>query len=55
MNLEDVSDIQLDDVVHDTASQIAADVNNGGRALQIDWLLSQGLTESDILEACDES
>ncbi len=37
----DVESIDLDEVVHDVASQIASDINNGGLYSQIGYLLSE--------------
>lgn len=40
----------LDDLVHDTASQIASDTNNAGPKAQVEFLLSNGFTLEGIQE-----
>ena len=40
--------IALDDLVHDTASQIASEINNGGTEAQLQYLLDNGWTEEHI-------
>lgn len=41
----------LDDLVHDTKSGEAADINNGGIDSQIDYLLESGWTMDAIWDA----
>lgn len=45
----------LDDMVHDAASEIGSNVNNGGLQSQIEFLLEQGYAESDIRNAVRRS
>lgn len=40
----------LDEMVHDTASDMASNINNGGVESQVAYLLECGWTETDILE-----
>lgn len=40
---------------YDTANSMAANVNNGGFAEQITYLLNNGVTETDILDAVSAS
>ena len=42
------SDDQLDDLVHQCASQSASSINNEGMGSQIEYLLEAGATESEI-------
>jgi len=40
VELEQLSDEELDDLVHDVMSQQASDLNNEGRDAQIDFILN---------------
>ena len=45
----------LDDVVHDAASSLASNANNGGMKEQIEFLITTcGWSEEDILRALDQ-
>lgn len=46
----DENALLLDTLVHDVASQIASNANNGGVPDQLDFLLMHGYTEKDIEE-----
>lgn len=43
----------LDDLVHEAASTMAAEVNNRGFDVQVDFLLENGWTADEICEALD--
>lgn len=45
----DESDGDLDEIVHDTTANTAADVNNTGLERQLNWLLDQGCAPAYIL------
>lgn len=38
----------LDDLVHETASVMASNINNGGLEEQVEYLLEQGIPEESI-------
>lgn len=39
----------LDELVHDTANDIASEVNNGGLHSQVVWLMAQSVTAETII------
>lgn len=41
--------IALDDLVHDTKSQEASEINNGGPESQVQYLLESGFSLEDII------
>ena len=38
----------LDELVHDTANDIASEVNNSGLRSQVVWLMAQGVTAESL-------
>jgi hypothetical protein len=44
----------MDALVHDAASQAASSVNNEGLDGQVRYLLEQGWTEKNVLEALED-
>jgi len=46
----DEYDGDLDEIVHDSTANTAADVNNTGLERQLNWLLDQGCAPAYILE-----
>ncbi len=46
---EELKDADLDDAVHDTASSLAADANNGGIGSQLGFLFAHGWTPPERL------
>lgn len=49
LGIEGFTDEHLDPVVHDVQSGKASDVNNGGLAAQVEFLLRSGQSEEDIV------
>lgn len=49
----DANDL-FDDMVHETAAEHAAAINNGGLYEQIDYLLDNGVDEGNIIEFLEE-
>jgi hypothetical protein len=50
-----LEEADLDDLVHDTASNPASEINNGGMESQLGYLLRQGVKPSFILNSLDLS
>jgi hypothetical protein len=48
---EDGVQLNLDDAVHDAASAMATEFNNGGYIEQVAFLTKRGYTKEDILKA----
>ena len=54
--LDDESTLLLDVLVHDVCSKIASGINNSGAEAQAEFLLTNGMSEEEIIAAlCDES
>jgi hypothetical protein len=52
---ETTPDELLDEFVHDVCSEMASKINNEGFATQIRFLLDQGCSERDILDALTDT
>lgn len=53
--LDAVSADDLDEIVHDAASALASNANNGGKESQLEFLVTTcGWSEKEIISACKE-
>ena len=50
----DLDSEALDELVHDTANDIASEVNNSGLRNQIVWLMAQGVAAETIIEYLED-
>lgn len=49
LNADECTEMELDSAVHDTASTLASDANNGGYQSQVEFLLKYGWTVETII------